>query len=199
MPKPLKQKQYGTIIADPPWSFGDTGTRIAPSYTGQAREEARYEVMRNSDILDLGWWVRSLAKPDCFLLLWCPNALVLEGLATAVARAWGFEPKQQIPWVKTSSNGKPRIGGGHYTRVCTEPMILCRRGKAVVKRRDIPGVIFAQRGPHSAKPDESYEMIEKLCPGPYLELFARRQFSPKWDVWGNEAEGPIAGPFHSWS
>jgi N6-adenosine-specific RNA methylase IME4 len=194
----MKRKLYGAILADPPWRFDDVGTRLAPSYAGDAREEKRYDVMRNSDILDLGWWVQALCKPDAFLLLWCPNALVLEGLATKTARAWGFEPRQLVPWVKTSANGRPRLGGGHYTRVCTEQLVLCRRGNAKVKRRDEAGVIIANRRGHSEKPLESHEMIERICNGPFLELFARRRFSKKWDVWGNEAPEPIPGPFHSW-
>jgi len=68
---------------------------------------------------------------------------------------------------------------------------LCRRGRAQVLRRDIPGVIVAPRQAHSAKPDASYEMLEKLCAGPYLEMFARRRYSPEWTVWGNEVSGPL--------
>jgi N6-adenosine-specific RNA methylase IME4 len=124
---------------------------------------------------------------DAFLFLWAPNSLVLDGSAQKVCEGWGFKPKQLITWVKTSKNGKPRLGGGHYTRVCTEQMILARRGKAKVRDRSVPGVIHAERTRHSAKPDESYELIERLCEGPYLELYARRQY-PNWSAWGDQLE-----------
>ena len=42
------------------------------------------------------------------------------------------------------------------------------------------------RGEHSAKPEAFLDMVERVSPGPYLELFARRQRFG-WDTWGNEA------------
>lgn len=194
---PRELGRYRVISADPPWSFDDAGSRMSPDYKGDGRSEFHYEVMCQDHILDLGWWVRAISHPDCILMLWSPNAMVLDGTATATARAWGFEPKQLIPWIKTDKTGKPRLGGGHYTRVVSEQLILCRRGSVKVRDRGVAGVIMAQRAAHSAKPDESYALIERLLRGPYLELFARRRYSPAWDVWGNEVEGSIPGPFHS--
>lgn len=179
---------WPVVLADPPWPFRDRGTRLAPSYAGRQRKTpAPYHVMRQADIDALGLAVRNWAAPSSFLFLWAPNALLVDGTAAATARAWGFEPKQLIPWVKVDSKGKPRIGGGHYTRVCTEALVLCRRGRAAVRSRAVPGVILAPRSRHSAKPDESYRLIEELAAGPYLELFARRRFGPGWTVWGDQA------------
>lgn len=42
------------------------------------------------------------------------------------------------------------------------------------------------RGRHSAKPEAFIDLVEQVSPGPYLELFARRQ-RLGWDTWGNEA------------
>ena len=42
------------------------------------------------------------------------------------------------------------------------------------------------RGGHSRKPEAFYDLVESVSPGPYLELFARRQ-RLGWDTWGNEA------------
>lgn len=185
-PIPFRLGGWPCISADPPWSFEDAGTRLAPDYAGDQRAapgEALYSTMPLEAI------ERLPVSPadDAFLFLWCPNVLVLEGVATRVARAWGFEPRQLIPWVKTDASGKPRLGGGHFTRVCTEQLVLCRRGDARVLRRDVPGVIHAPRGRHSAKPDAGYELIERLVAGPFLELFARRRFSPAWTCWGDQA------------
>lgn len=182
-----RRGRFRVIAADPPWPFRDNGSRMSPDFAGH------YQVQTLEDICAMGSLVELLVEEDAFLFLWAPNVLVLEGTATRVARAWGFEPIQLIPWVKTDKSGRPRLGGGHYTRVVTEQLILCRRGRAKVERHDVPGVIMAPRSAHSAKPDASYELIEKLCRGPYLELYARRRFSPKWSVWGNQVEeGAIA-------
>ena len=42
------------------------------------------------------------------------------------------------------------------------------------------------RGEHSAKPEAFLDLVEQVSPGPYLELFARRN-RLGWDAWGNEA------------
>ena len=39
---------------------------------------------------------------------------------------------------------------------------------------------------HSRKPDAFMDLVEQVSPGPYLELFARRQ-RLGWDTYGNEA------------
>lgn len=175
--------RYACILADPPWEFRDVGTRLAPSHEGR-----HYEVLSLRELVACGALVNNLSARDAFLWLWAPNALVIDGSARAVCRAWGFEPKQLIPWLKVDSAGKPRMGGGHYTRVCTEMLVLARRGRATVTNRSTPGVILAERGRHSAKPDESYALIERLCEGPRLELYARRRYSEEWTAWGNEVQ-----------
>lgn len=43
------------------------------------------------------------------------------------------------------------------------------------------------RGPHSQKPDAFYDLIESVSPGPYVDLFARRQ-RLGWDSWGRGYE-----------
>jgi N6-adenosine-specific RNA methylase IME4 len=187
--------KYAVILADCPWPFQDRGSRMAPEYAGQGREYSHYETMSIDELCAMGEKVQALAADDAFLFLWAPHSMVLDASALLVIQAWGFVPKQEIIWVKTTDDGeKLRFGGGHYTRLCTEPLLLCRRGKAKVVRRDIPNVIFAPRGKHSAKPDASYAMIEQLVGlpegtgAPYLELFARRRWSAAWDVWGDEVE-----------
>lgn len=190
---PTVKGGFRVIVADPPWKFGDRGTRLAPSYAGKQRKSAApYEVMPLKDICAMGEEVMSVAAKDSFLFLWAPGALVLDSAAQEVAFAWGFTPKQILPWIKTSKAGKPRIGGGHYTRLTSEMLLLCRRGKATVKIHNEPDVMFAERVAHSAKPDESYRKIERLCAGPYLELFARRAFNERWATWGDQAPGRAA-------
>jgi N6-adenosine-specific RNA methylase IME4 len=44
---------------------------------------------------------------------------------------------------------------------------------------------MAPRGEHSAKPEEVHDRIQRLCPGPYLELFARKQ-RPGWTAGRDE-------------
>lgn len=176
---------WPVILADPAWRFGSISSRIAPSYRGKDRERAHYATMSIDAIMALP--VAEIAAPNAVLALWSPNALVLDRQALDVVVAWGFVPKQLIPWVKLDAAGKPRLGGGSYTRVVTEQLILCTRGRVQPLRRDIPGILHEPRGGHSEKPDGAYAMLEQLFGGPYIELFARRRWSPQWTCWGREA------------
>lgn len=50
-----------------------------------------------------------------------------------------------------------------------------------------PGRWFVwPRGKHSAKPEAFLDLVEQVSPGPYLELFARRD-RLGWDTWGDES------------
>lgn len=199
---------YGVVSADPAWLFNDSGSRIAPSYKGKGRSEIAYEQLDWRVVASMGFWVKKITAPDSILFLWIPNALEVQGVGKAVCRAWNYSPKQLIPWLKVNPDGNPWKGMGHYTRVCTEMLIVATRGRAtqLVLRHDIAGVlldaypaIVSTRPPappgikyrHSAKPNKSYNLIQKLVKGPYLELFARRRFNDDWDVWGNQAPSGV--------
>lgn len=189
--------KFQFIYADPPWRFNNRGNRFAPDYADA------YVTSPLDPILNMGPAVQEISTDDALLGLWCPAALILEGVGAQVCLAWGFTPKQIIPWFKVCKDGKtPRIGGGNYTRACSELMILASRipqtlkknqGVAGVILEHVDDVIVAERGKHSAKPDEAYELIEKISNGPYLELFARRRFSEKWTVLGDQAPGVGCG------
>lgn len=197
---------FSIILADPPWEFDNKGNRFSPDY------KAHYKTTQNDRIAALGPKLQPMIADNAILFLWCPNALVYEGVAAQCTAAWGFKPAQLIPWVKTSSKGTPVFGGGNYTRVCTEMLCLATRGRAapLIKNKGVAGIVesfiaqalenfdkgqflyeapalYAPRGEHSAKPDESYQLIERLVDGPYLELFGRRKFSDKWVVVGDQS------------
>lgn len=66
--------------------------------------------------------------------------------------------------------------------------INARKG---TERKDAPQAADTRwfqwpRGAHSAKPEAFLDLVESVSPGPYLELFARRQ-RLGWDTWGDEA------------
>ena len=57
------------------------------------------------------------------------------------------------------------------------------------ERNRPPSVIHAPRREHSRKPDEAYELIERMYPElPKIELFARGK-REGWSAWGNQADG----------
>jgi N6-adenosine-specific RNA methylase IME4 len=89
---------------------------------------------------------------------------------------------------------KLHFGMGRYVRMCDEKCIIAARGKAasLIKNHSVRSVFFApvprdKKGKiiHSAKPPEFYDIIETLCGGPRLELFAR-EGRVGWTCAGNE-------------
>ena len=86
--------------------------------------------------------------------------------------------------------GAGGAGMGHYFRNNTEHVIFAVKGRLPTQRKDIPTAFTAPRGRHSEKPQAFYDMVETASPGPYLDVFARKQ-RMGWDVAGNEVYSVI--------
>lgn len=202
--------RYEIVLADPPWSFGawsrpDAGRTAA----------AHYDTMTLEDLCAMGPWLRTITRDDSVLLMWSTCAGLPDALR--VMDAWGFDYKTvAITWVKlvartadadderkTFAAGRaiverrPRerhalhFGMGHYTRSQTELLLIGTRKARARHKRNVPQVLFAPVGQHSAKPREQYDIIDNLYPYTRkLELFARAR-QPGWDVWGDEAPESI--------
>jgi N6-adenosine-specific RNA methylase IME4 len=174
---------YGVIYADPPWSFATY------SHKGKGRSpEAHYDCMGLDDIMALP--VADWAARDCVLFLWVTDPLV--PCALEIISAWGFVYKTvAFTWVKTTKDGTGfPIGCGFWTRANPELCLLATRGRPQRISRSVRQLILAPRRAHSQKPEEVYERIELLVPGPYLELFARG-CRRGWASWGQEVETGI--------
>src|ERR1700722_15934181 len=78
-------RRFATLLADPPWRFTNKTGKVAPEH----RRLSRYGTMKLDEIMALP--VEQLALPTSHLYLWCPNAMLPEGLA--VMKAWGFSYK----------------------------------------------------------------------------------------------------------
>jgi N6-adenosine-specific RNA methylase IME4 len=178
----LSGKRFGAILIDPPWRFANRTGKMAPEH----RRLHRYPTMSFDDIAALP--VGELALPKSHLYLWCPNALLLEGLQ--IMKGWGFTYKTNIVWYKTRKDGGPDGRGvGFYFRNVTELLLFGTRGNLRTLRpgRRQVNIMVSRKQEHSWKPSETYSIIEACSPGPYVELFARQQ-RPKWTSWGDQAD-----------
>jgi N6-adenosine-specific RNA methylase IME4 len=132
--------------------------------------------------------VEQLAAPTAHLYLWCPNALLPDGIA--VMKAWGFTYKSNIVWHKVRKDGgSDGRGVGFYFRNVTELILFGVRGKnarTLAPGRRQVNLLATRKREHSRKPDELYAIIEACSSGPYLELFARGT-RWGWAAWGDEA------------
>jgi N6-adenosine-specific RNA methylase IME4 len=175
--------RFGTILADPPWQFANRTGKIAPEH----RRLSRYGTMKLDEIAALP--VSEIAAPTAHLYLWCPNALLPDGLA--VMRAWGFSYKSNLVWHKIRKDGgSDGRGVGFYFRNVTELLLFGVRGKnarTLAPGRSQVNFLATRKREHSRKPDEQYELIEACSMGPNLEMFARGIRSG-WVSWGNQAD-----------
>ena len=162
---------FPVLYADPPWryQFAESDTRGI---------ENQYPTMALDEIRDL----MVPAAEDSMLFLWATSPKLTEALA--VLEEWGFTYRTCMVWVKD------RIGMGYYARQQHELLLIGARGDipAPAPATRPPSVVTAPRAEHSAKPDEVYELIERMYPGyPKCELFQRRP-RDGWVGWGNQVE-----------
>jgi N6-adenosine-specific RNA methylase IME4 len=168
------------LVADPPWKFGDV--------LGKRGADAKYSTL---DLAEIMAFPRPPVAPDAHLFLWRVSSMVEE--AYQVVRAWGFAPKTEIVWRKKTKHGKRHFGMGRTVRAEHETVIVAVRGAPAVRDRSIRSTFEAPAGRHSEKPEEFFDLVEKLCAGPYAELFARRA-RPGWFCFGNELPSEACVP-----
>lgn len=174
---------YSTIVADPPWAYRTTKGITARTSFRTTCAEDNYSTMTNAELAALP--VADLAAEHAHLYLWVTNPKLYgdrKGSLTPadIMDAWGFRYITALTWVK-----KPgALGMGFYFRGETEHVLFGVRGNLPIPtdRREPNWFKAAKRG-HSVKPDCFLDMVERVSPGSYVELFAR---APRlgWDSWG---------------
>ena len=189
VPDPNRYREwFGTILIDPPWRFTNRTGKMAPEH----KRLHRYTTMTFDEIAALP--VGTLAKAKSHLYLWCPNALLYEGLK--IMKAWGFAYKTNIVWLKIRKDGQPDGRGvGFYFRNVTELLLFGVKGnlRTLASGRRQINLIPSRKREHSRKPYELYKIIKECSPGPYLELFAREQI-PDWTQRGDEIDTYMLNP-----
>lgn len=160
-------RKFSCIYADPPWRYGNQGTRAAT--------DNHYPTMTVEEIAALP--IADLAAENAHLHLWTTNGFLFD--CPAIFEAWGFTYSSCLVWCK------PQMGLGNYWRLSHEFMLLAIRGDLPFRDRSIRSWQEIPRGRHSAKPERIRELVQRVSPGPYLELFGRQAIGG-WAVWGNQ-------------
>lgn len=160
----LPRGPFQVIVADPPWTY-ETGNNLP------------YPTMSLEEIKKLP--VPTIADGNSILWLWTTNAHLR--VAFDVLDAWGFEYKALLTWVKD------RMGTGEWLRGQTEHCLLAVRGHPVFIHGQHGTVLNAARREHSRKPEKFYDVVEAICPGSKLEMFARGK-RDGWQAFGNDTD-----------
>lgn len=163
---------FKTIVADPPWDWGsrcNRGSGHKPFFPTMS--------------IDRLCAMKVPADKKAHLWLWGVSKKM--DWAYIVARAWGFEPVNLVTWCKR------RPGLGQF-QTNTEHVLMARRGGAIGNPFGKTGGTWFDwsAGRCVEKPDDFYKLVEKVSPGPYLDMFARKK-REGWSVWGNEVESDV--------
>jgi len=170
-PKPL-EGEYSVIYADPPWQYDFAASEnraIENQYPTMCLEEIKAIPIPAANEAALFMWATAPKLQEAFELM----------------DAWGFTYKTCAVW------DKEKIGMGYWFRGQHELLLVGTKGafSPPDAGRRVSSVYREARGAHSKKPDYYYGLLEAMFPGEnLLELFARRRYSKKWEVWGNQAE-----------
>ena len=139
--------------------------------------------MNPQEIWDLP--INDIADDNCILFIWVTYPKLIEGIETI--SKWGFTYKTcAFSWVKKNKKADSLFWGlGYWTRANNEICLLATKGKPKRVSKGVHQVVLDKIREHSRKPEQTYERIEKLVEGPYLELFARKT-KKNWDSWGDQ-------------
>ena len=169
---------FSCIAMDPPWNERGGGQ-------SKRGADKHYPTLPVREILPVVLQ-SPLWRPDpagCVLWCWATNNYL--PYALWLIDALGFRYITNAVWVK-----RGHAGLGQWLRGRHELLLLASSGASPASlvrtnRKDLSGLLIADRGEHSEKPAKAYRLIENRCAGPYAELFARKP-RPGWSVWGNE-------------
>ncbi|HVK83998.1 MAG TPA: MT-A70 family methyltransferase [Kofleriaceae bacterium] len=172
---------FGVALSDPAWPYDNSdqhdGSRGHIPYPGQPLDE----------IVRLHAELPSRMANDAILFLCYTNAFLLA--VGDIARAGGWTFRTQLTIVKS------RMGMGTWPRGRTEHVAILSRGNPVHTLNEVTtwlaDKVIEMPREHSRKPDELYQVIEKHCGGPRLELYSRYA-RDGWSAWGAEADGAKA-------
>jgi len=169
--------KFGVLMMDPPWDIHMT---------------LPYGTLTDDEMKDLK--IQQL-QDDGILLLW------VTGRAMEVGREcltkWGYNRIDELVWVKTNQLQRLIRTGrtGHWLNHSKEHVLIAQKGNPPWLNRLIDtDVIVAEVRETSRKPDEVYEIVERLVGADRgvrkLEMFGRKHNRRKgWITIGNQLDG----------
>jgi N6-adenosine-specific RNA methylase IME4 len=185
-------KQYKTILADPPWEFGNKNTG-GSMISGSAN---KYPTLSVDSICNLTvnleekeYMISEIADENAVLFLWVPTSLKEYGFE--VMKTWQFRYKTTIYWHKPykKEEKKGKLGMGFWFRNQIEECFFGTRGKVTPFKSNETNIIEEFATKHSRKPSGFFKKInpilDKFDLNPKIELFAREK-QTGWDGWGLE-------------
>tara|TARA_Y100000310_G_C20564934_1_gene754993 strand:+ start:82 stop:1155 length:1074 start_codon:yes stop_codon:yes gene_type:complete len=165
----MPQGVFEVIVADPPWPYNTEKKYNPEGYRGTTPyPEMSLEQIKNIQIP---------SADNCILWLWTTHKFMRH--AFNILDSWGFREVSILTWAKN------KMGTGRWLRSKSEHCIMAVKGKPQVLLTNQTTILHADTKEHSRKPNEFYKMVETLCVGRKLDVFAR-QTRQGWEVYGND-------------
>ncbi len=185
-------RKFGSIGSDPQWKFL---TRSAAGEGRSANIHYKTEEVDKIKNLPVGELLADDGAFYMWMVDWCPQD------ALDLLAHYGLKHiTTAFTWVKTNgddpdldlwSDSSFHLGQGYWSRANPEQCWFATKLNAKQKPKrlyaDVRQLIVAPVMEHSRKPDAWLDRIERLTPGDYLEMQARRT-RPGWVSWGDELE-----------
>lgn len=168
---------YNTLVIDPPWPISLTG-----NFKGRnsRKDTLPYKTMSLKEIEQFP--IKDYANIGAHIYLWTTNKYL--NYAFNVLKCWNAS--FHLVLVGTKQSGiAPNCGYVFATEFC----LLAFFGRPAKKWKTIGKLNHFQMkaipGKHSAKPDKFYSLVEEMSPGPYIDIFSRKDRTG-WSVFGDE-------------
>lgn len=175
----LPKRKYRCIVIDPPWDMARIEREIRPNGFGWD-----YPTMTDDEIMEFD--VASLAHEKCHIYLWTTQKYI--PLAFKVLEKWGFPYMFTMVWHKPG--GFQPYGLPQYN---CEFVLFGRLGG--LSFLDLKAFNMCFNGPRrecGRKPDEFYDLVRRVSPGPRIDVFSREN-REGFETWGAESGKFIAG------
>jgi N6-adenosine-specific RNA methylase IME4 len=179
---------YLLLYADPPWPFETFSEKGLGSSPVMHYPVLSFKKIENFKIK--GKPISEIAAKNAALYMWCTSSNIEH--AIAAMKAWDFKYKTQAAWIKN------RTGMGYVFLNQHELLLYGTRGNKMPAPQFIRSSVFDgirdeafRCGPHSEKPAEVRNILEKMYPdfdkSTRLELFARGKSPEGWTFFGDQA------------
>ena len=168
----LPKGKYACLVVDPPWPMRKIERKVRPNQI-----EFNYPTMNEEELKEFGNIINRLADKNCHLYLWTTHKFL--PMALRLAQYWGFNYQCLMTWVKN-------VGFTPFSWMySTEHVLFCAKGNLPLLKKGERLDFNANVREHSRKPDEFYQKVKLVSPGPRIDIFSREK-RENFDQYGNE-------------
>jgi N6-adenosine-specific RNA methylase IME4/ParB-like chromosome segregation protein Spo0J len=164
--------KYRCIVIDPPWPMEKIQREVRPNQVAMD-----YPTMSIEEIKDFP--IEAMADDAAHVYMWTTQRFLPD--AFEIMEAWDVDYIFTMVWHKPG--GFQPVGLAQYN--CEFVLFGRRGGLPFADTKNFMACFEAERREHSRKPDEFYDVVRRVSPGPRIDVFSREP-REAFDQYGNE-------------